>query len=43
MMLSLCLSLAFSRRFKNFNIDNRDIEDCRDAHRELQERIDAIL
>jgi len=26
-------------RFKNFNIDHREIEECRDAHRELQARI----
>lgn len=26
-------------RFKNFNIDHREIESCRDAHRELEDRI----
>ena len=26
-------------RFKNFNLDHREIEECRDAHRELQSRI----
>lgn len=26
-------------RFKNFNIDHREIEECRNAHVELQERI----
>lgn len=26
-------------RFKNFNIDHRELEECRDAHRELQQRI----
>lgn len=26
-------------RFKNFNLDHREIEECRDAHRDLQSRI----
>jgi hypothetical protein len=26
-------------RFRNFNIDHREIVECRDAHRELQQRI----
>jgi hypothetical protein len=29
-------------RFKNFNIDHREIESCRDAHRELQARIESL-
>lgn len=29
-------------RFKNFNIDHRELESCRDAHVELQERIEAL-
>ena len=29
-------------RFKNFNIDHRDLESCRDAHVELQQRIEAL-
>ena len=29
-------------RFINFNIDNRQIESCRDAHVELQDRIVAL-
>jgi len=29
-------------RFKNFNIDHREIEGCRDAHRELQSRIESL-
>ena len=29
-------------RFKNFNIDNPEHESCRNAHRELQERIEAL-
>mmetsp|Transcript_43880 Transcript_43880/g.83794 ORF Transcript_43880/g.83794 Transcript_43880/m.83794 type:complete len:354 (+) Transcript_43880:191-1252(+) len=28
-----------SWRFKNFNIDHREVEKCRDAHKELQDRI----
>ena len=29
-------------RFKNFNVDHRELESCRDAHVELQERIEAL-
>ena len=29
-------------RFVNFNIDHREIDSCRDAHVELQERIEAL-
>ena len=34
--------MCSSWRFKNFNIDHRELESCRDAHRELQERIESL-
>eukprot|EP00308_Calcidiscus_leptoporus_P021935 CAMPEP_0119357268 /NCGR_PEP_ID=MMETSP1334-20130426/5689_1 /TAXON_ID=127549 /ORGANISM="Calcidiscus leptoporus, Strain RCC1130" /LENGTH=352 /DNA_ID=CAMNT_0007371471 /DNA_START=39 /DNA_END=1097 /DNA_ORIENTATION=- len=37
MKLSMLCNCAW--RFKQFNIDHREISECRDAHRELQERV----
>ena len=40
--MKLTMLCNCSWRFKNFNIDHRELESCRNAHVELQERILAL-
>ena len=40
--MRLALLCNCSWRFKNFNIDHRDVEDCRNAHVELWDRIKEL-
>jgi len=37
-----CIRCNCAWRFKNFNVDHPELTDCRDAHRELQARIEAL-
>jgi Ser/Thr protein kinase RdoA (MazF antagonist) len=40
MRLALLCNCAW--RFKNFNLDHREVESCRDAYKELQKRIEDL-
>ena len=40
--MKLTMLCNCSWRFKNFHIDHREIEECRDAYVELRERIEAL-
>lgn len=38
----MCRRCNCAWRFKNFNVDHRELTDCREAHRELQQRIEDL-